>query len=260
MLDEAKISRAILQSAFKELISNLNLDVGIAGAGPAGLTAGYYLAKRGRKVAIFERQLKYGGGMPGGGMLFPRVAVQTEGLAIFKEVGVRVEKFDKELWTADSVEAVSKLAVAALDQGVKIYPAVSVEDVVIRGDNRVCGVVINWTAVKLANLHVDPLAIKCRYVIDATGHDAEVSRLVERKNPQIELKIPQSCIQGERSMWAEEGERRIVEYTGEVCKGLFVAGMAVNAVCNLPRMGAVFGGMLLSGRRAAEMIARRLKQ
>ena len=97
MLDEAKISRAILQSAFKELISNLNLDVGIAGAGPAGLTAGYYLAKRGRKVAIFERQLKYGGGMPGGGMLFPRVAVQTEGLAIFKEVGVRVEKFSKKV-------------------------------------------------------------------------------------------------------------------------------------------------------------------
>jgi thiamine thiazole synthase len=48
-----------------------------------------------------------------------------------------------------------------------------------------------------------------------------------------------------------------VENTREVYPGLFVSGMAANAVCGGYRMGPVFGGMLLSGRKAAqEIIAR----
>jgi ribulose 1,5-bisphosphate synthetase/thiazole synthase len=33
------------------------------------LFCGYYLAKNGIKTVIFERNLKVGGGMPGGGMM-----------------------------------------------------------------------------------------------------------------------------------------------------------------------------------------------
>jgi thiamine thiazole synthase len=54
-------------------------------------------------------------------------------------------------------------------------------------------------------------------------------------------------------MWAERGEKEIVENTKEVYPGLIVAGMAANAVFGSPRMGAIFGGMLLSGKRAAEV-------
>jgi thiamine thiazole synthase len=58
---------------------------------------------------------------------------------------------------------------------------------------------------------------------------------------------------GEKPMWAEVGEKAIVDNTREVYPGLIVAGMAANAVFGAPRMGPIFGGMLLSGRRAAEI-------
>ena len=44
-MDEVIISRAITESYLKELTSYLEMDVAIVGAGPSGLTAGYYLAK-----------------------------------------------------------------------------------------------------------------------------------------------------------------------------------------------------------------------
>jgi thiamine thiazole synthase len=65
---------------------------------------------------------------------------------------------------------------------------------------------------------------------------------------------------GEKSMWAEVAERKVMENTKEVYPGLIVAGMAANAVCGTPRMGAIFGGMLLSGKRAAEVALEILQQ
>ena len=57
----------------------MDYEVTIVGAGPAGMTAAYYLAKGGVKTAVFERGLRVGGGMPGGGMMFNRIVVQDEG-------------------------------------------------------------------------------------------------------------------------------------------------------------------------------------
>ena len=55
-----------------------------------------------------------------------------------------------------------------------------------------------------------------------------------------------------------EGE--IVENTKEVYPNLIVAGMSANAVLGAPRMGPFFGGMLLSGKRAAEVAIGLLQQ
>ena len=43
-IDEITISRAIIESFTKEFLGALDVDVAIAGAGPSGLTAAYYLA------------------------------------------------------------------------------------------------------------------------------------------------------------------------------------------------------------------------
>jgi thiamine thiazole synthase len=61
-------------------------------------------------------------------------------------------------------------------------------------------------------------------------------------------------------MDVDSGERGVVEKAGEIFPGLFVAGMSVCAVYNLPRMGPIFGGMLKSGKSVAEQIVAKLKK
>ncbi|OGN90869.1 MAG: ribose 1,5-bisphosphate isomerase [Chloroflexi bacterium RBG_13_48_17] len=253
-MDEVIISKAITESYIKDLLDSMEVDVAIAGAGPSGMVAGYYLAKSKVKVAIFERKLSVGGGMWGGGIMFNRIVVQSEAKGILDELGISAKQYQKGYYIADAVETVSTLCSRCVKAGAKIFNLLSVEDVMIRENDRITGLVLNWSAVSLANLHVDPLAIRAKLVIDATGHDAEICRIVARKTGTgIEV-----C--GEKSMWAEVGEEAILENTRQVCPGLLVAGMAANAVFGSPRMGAVFGGMLLSGKKAAELSMDLLKE
>ncbi|MDD3725925.1 MAG: sulfide-dependent adenosine diphosphate thiazole synthase [Candidatus Ratteibacteria bacterium] len=250
-MEEQIISKAIIETYIKELISYLDVDVAIVGAGPSGLICAYYLASAGKKVAIFERHLKIGGGMPGGGMMFNRIVVQEEAREIMKEFGVRLKKYSEKLYTADAIETISAFTFKTIKAGAKIFNLISVEDVIIR-EKMITGVVLNWTAVDIAHLHVDPLGVKAKAVVDATGHDSEVCRIVERKLGE-DFKVI-----GEKSMWAEKGESALTENTKEVYPGLFVCGMAANAVAGSHRMGAIFGGMLLSGKKAASLILGKL--
>ena len=59
-------------------------------------------------------------------------------------------------------------------------------------------------------------------------------------------------------MDAEEGERITIEKTGEVYPGLYVVGMAACACFGGPRMGPIFGGMLISGKKLAETLIKSL--
>lgn len=59
-------------------------------------------------------------------------------------------------------------------------------------------------------------------------------------------------------MDAETGERFVVEHTKEVYPGLYVVGMAAVSVGGGPRMGPIFGGMILSGLKAGKLIHEKL--
>ena len=124
-------------------------------------------------------------------------------------------------------------------------------------DERVSGLVINWAPIEKTGLHVDPLTLHSKYVLDATGHPSNVTEALVRKMG-VNLDTSTGGIVGERSMDAGKGERHTVENTREVYPGLFVSGMAANGVCGGYRMGPIFGGMLLSGRKAAAEIRSRL--
>jgi thiamine thiazole synthase len=257
-MDEVIISRAIVESYMQDFMGAMEVDVAVAGAGPAGLVTAYSLAEEGIKVVVFERQLRVGGGMSGGGMMFNRIVVQEEGKKILDEFEVSAEEYEKGYYVADSLEAISTICSRAIKAGAKIFNLINVEDVMVREDDRITGLVLNWSAVSWSKLHVDPLTVRCKVAVDATGHDAEVCRIVAEKiGPKLRTKTGE--VMGEKSMWAEKGEREILENTREVYPGLVVAGMTANAVFGSPRMGAIFGGMLLSGKKAARVAMELLK-
>jgi len=251
-MDEVTISRAVTETFLKEFLEAMEVDVAIAGAGPSGLTAAYYLASGGVRTAVFERQLRIGGGMPGGGMMFNQIVVQEEGKRILDHFGVGTKEYERGYYVANALETISTLCSKAIIAGARVFNLISVEDVMIREGNRITGLVLNWSAVPWAKLHVDPLAVKSKLVIDATGHESEICHIVVRKIG-ANLRTATGEVVGEKPMWAEKGENEIVENTREVYPGLIVAGMAANAVFGSPRMGPIFGGMLLSGKKAAEL-------
>ena len=257
MLDEIVISRAIIDRYLKKLLDNLQVDVAIAGGGPAGITAAYYLAKEKAKVAIFEKRLSIGGGMWGGGMMFNEIVVQEKAKEILEEMGIQTELYQEDYYTADSVEAISTLTSRAVKMGAKIFNCIAVEDVKLT-DDKVTGLVINWGSVEVAGLHVDPLTIGSRFVVEATGHGLELLKIIERKCVGA-LMSETGKIMGEKSMNAEVAETMTIENTKEIYPNVFVAGMAANAAFGSYRMGPIFGGMLLSGKRVAKIILKRLK-
>lgn len=253
---ERTISAGIIDSYFKKLKESLSVDVAIVGGGPSGLVAAYYLAKRGKSVSLYERKLAPGGGMWGGAMMYNEIVVQQTTAHLLEEFGIKRQPYTDAYFTIDSVHATAALIYHATMAGVRIFNCVSIEDVVLH-QNRVSGLVINWAPVHREHLHVDPLVIMAKVVIDGTGHDCEVARTLERKN-NIKLATRTGSVMGERSLSADEAERTTIENTKEIFPGLYVTGMASNGVSGSYRMGPIFGGMLLSGEKVAGLVAARL--
>ena len=247
-VSEKQITRAILGEFSETLNEYVESDVIIVGGGPSGLAAGKVLAEDGRKTLIIEANNYLGGGFWIGGFLMNGVTVREPAQEVLDEIGAPYREVERGLYITPGPHACSKLVAAACDAGVKILNMAKFDDVVLRKDNRVGGVVINWTPVSAlprAITCVDPIALESKLVIDATGHDAVVAKALEKHG----LLTTEGC----GAMHVERSEDLVVENTGEVYPGLIAAGMAVATVYGIPRMGPTFGGMLLSGKKAAEV-------
>jgi thiazole biosynthesis enzyme len=252
---EGEVAKAIVSSFSRQFEDYTESEVIIVGAGPSGLIAGRELGKAGVKVLIIERNNYLGGGFWIGGYFMNKLTLRAPAQEILDELNVPCSVVSEGLYVADAPYACSKLIGAACDAGVKFLQLTLMEDLVVGEDNRVAGVVINWSPIAHLPKEVsalDPIPLETKMVIDATGHDACVARKLEQRGA---LKLV-----GEGALWINKSEDAVVEHTGEVYPGLIVAGMAVAAVYGLPRMGPTFGGMLLSGKRAAEVAIEILQQ
>ena len=252
---EKDVTRAIARSFLLQLEDYAASDVIIVGGGPSGLVAGKELAKTGLKTLIVERNNYLGGGFWIGGYFMNKLTIRAPAQQVLEELGVPYEEASEGLYVADAPHACSRLIAATCDAGVKFLSLTLLEDVILREDNRMAGVVVNWSPIAHLPREVaalDPVPLESKVVIDATGHDACVVKKLEQRGLIKTL--------GEGPMWIEKSEDTVVERTGEVHPGLIVAGMAVAAVYGLPRMGPTFGAMLLSGSRAAEVASRILEK
>ena len=251
---EKDVTRAIVTEFAKQFVEYVESDCIIIGSGPSGLMAGRRLAEAGKKVLIVERNNYIGGGFWIGGYLMNKITVRHPAERVFDELGIPYNAVSNGLFVADGPHACSKLIAAACDSGVKFANMTVFDDLVLKEEGRVRGVVINWTPISALPREitcVDPVAIESAIVIDATGHDAQVVKKLEERG-LIKTK-------GFGAMWVEKSEDLILEHTGEVYPGLIVTGMAVATTYGLPRMGPTFGAMLLSGEIAAEIALEKLR-
>lgn len=256
-IKESNTSRAMTSRYMTDMMEAAVSDVVVIGAGSAGLTCAYTLAKArpDLRVTILEASVAPGGGAWLGGQLMSAMVIRKPAHNLLIELGV---PFDDEgsyvvvkhaaLFTSTIM---SKLLILP---NVKLFNATCCEDLIIKKDEdgvqRVNGVVTNWTLVTLAHglqSCMDPQTITAPVIVSSAGHDGPFGAFsVKRLSSAGLIKLGDM-----RPMDMNKSEGLIVNNTRELFPGLIVSGMELSEADGHPRMGASFGGMLASGQKAA---------
>jgi thiamine thiazole synthase len=257
---ESTVSRAMTKRYFQDLDKYAESDVVIIGAGSAGLSAAYTLAKNrpDLKIAIIEASVSPGGGCWLGGQLFSAMVVRKPGHLFLDDLGLQYEDEGDYVVVKHAAYFMSTLLSKVLEfPNVKLFNATAVEDVITRSDGngrlRLTGVVTNWTLVSLnhdTQSCMDPNTINCNVVLSASGHDGPFGAGTAKRM----AKLSQIELGHMRGLDMNTAEDAIVKGTREVLPGLVVTGMELAEVDGSNRMGPTFGAMVLSGVKAAESV------
>ena len=145
-LRERDITRQIAREHFQEFDRLIESDVIVVGAGPSGLLCGRDLAAAGFKTLLIEQALHLGGGFWSGGYLMNKATICAPADKILDELKIpskRVKECEG-MFIVDPPHATAKLVAAAYDAGVRVLNLTKVIDLILRRENILEGVVVNW--------------------------------------------------------------------------------------------------------------------
>jgi thiamine thiazole synthase len=258
-IQEAQVSRAMIKRYFEAMYDRTVSDVVIVGAGSAGLSCAYHLAKTrpDLKVTIVEANVAPGGGAWLGGQLMTAMVVRKPADRFLTEIGVPFDDEGNFVVVKHAALFTSTLLSKVLAMpNVVMMNATAVEDLIVApdytGQQRVTGVVTNWTLVSLnhdTQSCMDPNTITAPVVISATGHDGPMGAFSAKRlvsNGLLKELGNMRCLDMNRS------EPAIVNGTREVVPGLILTGMELSEHDGSARMGPTFGAMMASGVKAAK--------
>jgi len=259
-IEESQVSRAMISRYFNTMYERAVSDVVIVGAGSAGLSCALYLAniRPELKITIVEANVAPGGGAWLGGQLMSPMVIRKPADAFLKQLGVEYEDEGSFVVVKHAALFTSTLLSKVLMKpNVVLMNATAVEDLIIhedfRGQQRVAGVVTNWTLVSLnhdTQSCMDPNTITAPVVISATGHDGPMGAFSAKRLVSAGLT---KGLGNMRGLDMGRAEPTIVNNTREVVPGLIFAGMELSEHDGSNRMGPTFGAMIASGIKAAHV-------
>jgi len=180
-IKESITARAMTSRYYEDMMNAAVSDVVVIGAGSAGLSCAYTLAKArpDLRITILEAAVAPGGGCWLGGQLFSSMVVRKPAHTLLDEIecpyddeGTHVVVKHAALFTSTILSKILAFP------NVKLFNATCVEDLIIKKDEqgvqRVNGVVTNWTLVTLAHglqSCMDPQTITAPVIVSCCGHD-----------------------------------------------------------------------------------------
>ncbi|TFK64635.1 Thi4-domain-containing protein [Pluteus cervinus] len=234
-IQEAQVARAMIKRYYDTLYERAISDVVIVGAGSAGLSCAWYLARSRPEV------------------------IRKPADRVLRDLGVSFEDEGNFVVVKHAALFTSTLLSKVLAfPNVVLMNATAVEDLVIhedlRGLQRVAGVVTNWTLVAMnhdTQSCMDPNTITAPVTVSATGHDGPMGAFSAKRLVSTGLLKQLGNMRG---LDMNRAEPAIVNGTREVAPGLVMAGMELSEHDGSNRMGPTFGAMIASGIKAAHEV------
>lgn len=157
-IKESHTSRAMTSRYMGDMMDAAVSDVVVIGAGSAGLTCAYTLAKKrpDLRITILEASVAPGGGAWLGGQLMSQMVIRKPAHNLLVEIGVPFDDEGSYVVVKHAALFTSTLMAKLLAMdNVKLFNATCCEDLIIKKDatgaQRVNGVVTNWTLVTMAH-------------------------------------------------------------------------------------------------------------
>eukprot|EP00741_Cyanophora_paradoxa_P021810 tig00000241_g21053.t1 len=259
-IKESDVSREMTTRYMQDMLDFAETDVVVVGAGPSGLACAYELSKnKNIKVAVIEASVAPGGGGWVGGQLFSAMVVRKPAHEFLKELGIAYDEKDNYVVVKHAALTTATLIAKCIENGVKLFNATSVEDLIVR-DGVVAGVVTNWALVTKAHgtqSCMDPQVMEAKIVVSSCGHDGPFGATGVRRLKELGMidNVP-----GMKALDMNASEDAVVRQTREIVPGMIVTGMEVAEVDGTARMGPTFGAMYMSGKKAAQIALAKLQK